>query len=128
MAARSEKGAGDAGQFAGFGALLHAGGEKLRLDRPGAAETPVGGGHLLDHAEFDFVDRGEALQMEVQQLLEGFAGLVADDHAVGKQSVTDCIAGGAGLAFLGDRASRPGTVEPGGLDTFLGNHNSPVTG
>jgi len=116
-------GAGDAGQFAGFGALLHAGGEKLRLDRPGAAETPVGGGHFLDHAEFDFVDRGEALEVEVQQLLEGFAGFAADDHAVGKQTMTDRIAGGAGLAFPGDGASRPRSVEPGGLDAFLRNYH-----
>ena len=118
---------GHAGEFAFFGPVFHTACKQAVFDGPGTAQAPVGGGHFLDHAEFDIIDRAEAVQMEIEQGLEGFAGFTAKDDAPGEETMTGRISGGTGLALIGLGAAGPGSIRAGGEDAFLRNHVLPLT-
>jgi hypothetical protein len=90
----------------------------------GAAEAPVTGGHVFDHAEFDVVARGELFLMLAQQEQKLLLGFAFQDDAFGEETVTHGVDGGA--AFTGRRFRAPGAgaVAFGCIDSSLRAHES----
>ena len=97
---------GDAGEFVGGVELLDAVIEKPGLDGPGAAHAPIGGGHFLDHAEFDSIAGSEALDVLGQEVFKALPGFVAENDAIGEQAVAGGVGGGAAPAFRGGGSQR----------------------
>ena len=87
MGGKLAEGLGHAADFGGAGLFAHGGGEHLGFHGPGAAEAPETGGHFLEHAEFEVIDRGEALDEEVAEGAEGFGIFLADEDGFGEESV-----------------------------------------
>ena len=112
-----EEGVGE-GLAAGLTALAtHAVGEELIFDDPGTAETPIGGGHLLDHAEFELIGGSESLQIIRESCLEAIRRFVREDNALGgEQAVLECILRDAAFTFGSDRAAGASAVGARGLD------------
>ena len=75
-----------AGRFGGKTFL-----EKAVLDGPEAAQSPVGGGHFLDHAELDAIQGAEMFDVLREERLEGFAGFALEDHAIGEKPVAESV-------------------------------------
>ena len=73
--------------------------EEAAFDGPEAAHAPVGGGHFLDHAEFDAVDGFETLEVSGDQGVELGAGLGAHEDRIGEEAVAEGIGGRAPLAI-----------------------------
>lgn len=95
-------------EFGGGGEVAEGGGEAIELcvrfeafhlliehagfDGEGAAQAPVGGDHLFDEPELDFVDGAEAVDVGIDQCLEDGAALIAEEHALGEQAVAHGVA------------------------------------
>ena len=95
------KGVGGTVEVAGSGLggdlfLEHAG-----FDGPGAAQTPVGGHHLLDHGVLDAVGRVQTLDVSGHDGGSAFGALVFEDQGAGQGAVTERVPGGAPLAGQG---------------------------
>jgi len=58
--------------------------EHTGFGSPGAAETPVGSDHLLDHAELHAVDGLQAVEMVVENGLETLGRFIAHDDLTGQ--------------------------------------------
>jgi hypothetical protein len=106
---------------------LHVGIEGAHLDGGGAAKTPVGGDHLFDEGELDFIDGQEAGDVRGSDGFEGVAVFVAQAQGFGKQAVRHGVLRGDRLAFGGDGSVRQGTIGTGSL-TFLFRCNKHVIG
>lgn len=65
---------GHAGDLTFLGAIFHAAFEEAVFDGPGAAQSPIGGGHFLDHAEFDIVRPWRSAFREERALPSGVLG------------------------------------------------------
>jgi hypothetical protein len=87
--------------------------EDAGFQGPGTTKAPEGGGHFLDHPQFDAVGRIEAGEVLVQEGLKGFGGFIAKQNALGEEAVAERILGGALFAFGGDGAARAGSVGTG---------------
>ena len=100
----SAEGGGEAAEVVGFFVL--AGEtviEKAALDGPEAANAPVGGGHFLDHPEFDAIDGCETIEVAGDQGVELGAGFAADEDTIGEQAMAQRIRRRAALPFRGFR-------------------------
>ncbi len=75
--------------------------EEGGFDGPGAAQAPIGCGHVLDHAEFQAVGGLEAGDVVGEQSGEGLGTFVLEDHAMGQETMADGVAGGTLLALRG---------------------------
>jgi hypothetical protein len=96
------EGGGEAAELVGFFVLAgDAVFEEALLDGPEAAHAPVGGGHFLDHAEFDAVDGIEVLQVSGDQGVELGAGFAAHNDAVGEEAVAHGVGRGAAFTLRG---------------------------
>ena len=78
--------------------------EQAALDGPEAAHAPVGGGHFLDHSEFDAIHRFEAIEVAGDQGVELGAGFATHDDAIGEQSMAQRIGRRAAFPLRGLRA------------------------
>jgi hypothetical protein len=116
------KGGGHAGEPVFLGAAFHAVFQEAGFDGPGAAEAPIGGGHLLDHADFDVIDGAKAAEVQVEQRLEILLGFALHDYAPGEEAMAHGVAGRVGLTLRGLGAARAGAVGTGGQNAFLRNH------
>jgi hypothetical protein len=96
--------------------------EHLGFDGPGAAETPVIHGHLLDKRELDFVHGLEAVNVLLKGFFEAGARLIAEDDAVGEQAVAQGVLGGAALPRFGFWSVRARPIGTRGQDLFFGSH------
>jgi len=110
--------AGDAADFvAGLagvdGVVVEAG-----FDGPDAAHAPEGGGHFLDHAEFDVVGGAIAVEVLGQEDVEVLAALVGQDDAIGKKAVADGVEGRGLFSGGCNGAVRAGSVGAGRKDAF----------
>jgi hypothetical protein len=65
--------------------------EQGGFDGPSAALAPVGGAHLLDHVELDFVGGLEAVDVLLEESQEVFARFVVQNDTVGAEAVTECV-------------------------------------
>jgi hypothetical protein len=88
----------------------------------GAAEAPVTGGHVFDHAEFDIVARGELVLMLGEQEQKLRLGFAIQDDAFGEETVAHGIDGGAAFTGRGLRAAGAGAVAFGCIDSSLRAH------
>ena len=104
------EGAGDAGDVITFGEGVQFLGEEGIFDGPGAAEAPVGSGHLLDHAELDAIERAEAFEVFGEERVEALARFAGEDDTVGEESVAEGVEGRAKLPFRGGGATGAGAV------------------
>ena len=120
------EGSGDAGEFGAFG--LSGGGrfEEVISDGPVAADAPISRGHLFDHAHLDVIEGAEAIHMEIEQILKGLAGFVAEDGAVGQTAAAEGAVR-TGFAFRGLGSAGQSAVGAVREDTFLRNHTHLVT-
>jgi len=111
------EGGGDAGRSAGSGVGIEGFGHAGILDAPGAADTPEGGGHILDHGAFDAIDGREALEVTGENGLEAFERLAWKDDAVGEKAVLHGVLRRAFLAFRSDRAAGLASVGARSVDS-----------
>ncbi len=74
------------------------------FEGPGAAQTPVGRGHLLDHPQLEAVGGLEAIEIVAHEAFETLGGLVVEEEALGEEAVAGGVAGGTLFSFRGDRA------------------------
>ncbi len=98
-----DEGIGDAiqsvaGRLSGSFIFEHAG-----FESPGAAETPVGSDHFLDHAELHAIGGLQAIEVIAEDGLETLGRFVAHDDLACKQSVADGILRRNSLALSSDR-------------------------
>ena len=119
---KGAEGGGKAGEIAGGGLRIELGGEKAGLDGPGAAKTPVGGGHFLDHAEFDAIDRTEAVEVGSQEIVKTLAGLAGENHTFGQEAVGEGVGSGNLLTFGSLGTSGKGAVGAGREDSAKRAH------
>jgi len=110
------EGGGDAGRSAGGGVGVEGLGHTGVLDAPGTADTPEGGGHILDHGALDAIDGHEALEVTGENGLETFERLAGKDDAVGEKAVLHGILRRAFLAFRSDRATGLASVGARSID------------
>ena len=75
--------------------------EEASFDGPGAAETPVGSDHLLDHAELHAIGGLETSEVVIHHGFEPLRGFLAHDDMPGEQAVTDGILRRTPFAFGG---------------------------
>ena len=64
-----------------------------------AAEAPVGGDHLLDDIQLDFIDGLVAGDVGLVHVAEGFGVFVGQQQCGGEDAVIDRVLGRPGLAF-----------------------------
>lgn len=57
-------------------------GEAVQFRGAAAVQAPSGGGHILDDAVFDTVDRFYLLQVVLKDSSEGFLGFALEDDAL----------------------------------------------
>ncbi len=86
--------------------------EHTGFESPGAAETPVGSDHLLDHAELHAIDGLQAVEMIVEDGLETLGRFIAQDDLAGQQSMADGVLRGASLALRGDGTGGESSIGP----------------
>jgi hypothetical protein len=65
--------------------------EQAGFDGQGAAETPVGGYHLFDHAELHAIGGLEAIEVVIHDLRETFGRFILHDDLVGEQAMAGGI-------------------------------------
>jgi hypothetical protein len=109
----SEAGEGVGHAIEGVGGGLCAGFiiEHAGFDRPGAAQTPVGGDHLLDETELHAIGGLEAKEVLIDDNLESFRGFIAHDDLAGEKTVVEGILRRTLLAQYGDGAFGKGTID-----------------
>ena len=107
------EGAGDAGNVVTLGLGVEFLREEGVFDGPGAAEAPVGSGHLLDHAELDAIERAEAFEVFGEEGVEALARFAGEDDTVGEEAVAEGVEGRAKLPFGGGGATGAGAVGAG---------------
>src|ERR1039457_3602142 len=86
--------------------------EQSRLNGPGAAEAPVGGGHFLDHAELDAIEGAEAVHVVLQHSLEVLVRLAGHNDALGEQAMAHGVICGTAFALGRCRSPGAGAVSP----------------
>ena len=120
------EGGGDARELGALG--LGGGGrfEEVIPDGPVAADAPIGRGHLLDHAHLDVIEGAEAIHVEIEQIVKGVAGFVAEDGALGQAAAAEGVAR-TGFALRGLGSAGESAVGARREDTFLRNHTHLVT-
>lgn len=91
------------------------------FDSPGAAETPVGGGHLFDHAELDPIDGIEAFDVLGEQFGEAIDGFTGENHAIGEEAMADGVLRRTAFAVGGLRAAGESTVGTRGENSSKGH-------
>ena len=90
------------------GAIEHA-----FLDGESATDAPAGGGHILDHADFDGIVGIEFFQVVAEQGIEAVSGFGGEDDGFGEEAVFDGVARGAAFAGRGLGPPGAGTVALG---------------
>ncbi|MGD0498570.1 MAG: hypothetical protein ABSC23_09065 [Bryobacteraceae bacterium] len=123
----SRKGTDGSGHTAvemALGILRHAVVNEAGLAGPSAAETPVGSHHLLDGGEFEVIDGAEPVKALGQEGLEVLTGFVVEDHAAGKQTVTQGILRRVAFPFRSDRTTGAGAVGPRGDNSLERRHRN----
>ena len=122
------EGSGDAGYVVAGGLGGEGIGKQGILNGPGAAETPIGGGHLLDHAELDAVGGIKALDVLREQFGEGFPGFTGKHDAIGEQSVTNGVERRAAPTLGRLWSAGEEAVRTGREDTTEGRHKKKSKG
>ena len=78
--------------------------DEAGFDGPGAAQTPMGCDHLLDHGEFQAGGRPQVVDVVGKRGSEGFRTFVFQDHTLSQQAVAASVLSGALFPLRGERA------------------------
>ena len=93
------------------------------LERPDAAETPLGGHHLFDVQELDIVGRLEAVEEGLEEFLECGRVLVGEDYCFGGEAMFDRVLSNAEFALGRDRSAGVCAVGAGSFDLVRSSHD-----
>ena len=110
------RGCGEAGGFVAGGLIIDGLGEAGFFDRPGAAETPIAGGHFLDEAGLEVIDGAEAVQETLKEAVNGLLIFGWEDDTLSQESVAESILGGAATALGADGAAGQAAIGAGSGD------------
>ena len=86
--------------------------EQTGFDGPGAAEAPVGGDHLLDHAELHAIGGLEAIEVVFQDGLEALGRFVVHDDLAGEQAMAEGVLRRTPFALGGDGTDGASAIGP----------------
>lgn len=86
--------------------------EQPGFEGPGAAETPVGSDHLLDHGELHAIGGLEAIEVLGEDRLETLRRFIAHDDLASEQAVAGGILRRPPLAPGGDRTGGASPIAP----------------
>src|ERR1035438_8022381 len=87
--------------------------EQAGFDGQGAAETPVGGDHLLHHEELHAIGGLEASEVVIHGRLETFGRFILHNDLVGEQAMAGGILSRTPLALGGDRTDGASAIRAG---------------
>ena len=84
--------------------------DEAGFDGPGAAQTPMGYDHLLDHGEFEAGGRPQMVEVVGERGSEGFGTFAFQGHTLSQEAVAESVLSGALFPLRGERAAGESSV------------------